>query len=93
MHILKNEKLEDGRIYLAGEPEGVCSRVMEVIVNNGVIEQARIHGGCGGNTQGVCRLMEGMKVEDAIAKIEGIDCGGRGSSCPDQMSQLLKEYK
>ena len=46
-----------------------------------------------GNTQGVARLVEGMKVDDAIAKLSGIDCGGRGTSCPDQLARALSQYK
>lgn len=92
MQILKKETLEDGRIYLAGQPENVCSRVMEVIIKEGVVERAQIHGGCGGNTQGVTALSAGMKVEDVIARLRSIDCGGRGTSCPDQFSQLLQHY-
>lgn len=93
MIVLKNEKQDDGRIYLAGQPENVCSRVMEVIIKDDVVEDARITGGCSGNTQGVCSLIKGMPVVDVIARIKGIDCGGRGSSCPDQMAQLLENYK
>lgn len=93
MILLKKETLEDGRVYVAGQPENVCSRVMEVILNGDVVEDARITGGCGGNTQGVTCLMKGMKVDDVIARIGGIDCGGRGTSCPDQLAQLLKESK
>ena len=50
-------------------------------------------GGCSGNTQGVSRLIEGMDVDEAIRRIDGIDCGGRGTSCPDQLARALKEYK
>ena len=50
-------------------------------------------GGCSGNTQGVARLIEGMDVDEAIKRIDGIDCAGRGTSCPDQLAKALKEYK
>lgn len=93
MQIVRNEKLDDGRVYLAGQPENVCSRVMEVIINGDVVEEARITGGCGGNTQGVCSLIKGMKLDDIISRLQVIDCGGRGTSCPDQLSQLLSQYK
>ena len=90
MRLVHKEKLEDGRLYLAGAPEGVCSQMMEVLVQNGTIQRVQITGGCGGNTQGVSRLLEGMTLEQGIAKIKGIDCGGKGTSCPDQLSMLLE---
>ncbi len=70
---------------------GVCSREIRVEVEDGVITACAFVGGCHGNTQGVAALVVGMKVEDAIAKLEGIDCRGRGTSCPDQLAKALKE--
>ncbi len=73
-------------------PQGnVCSKMMVVDVVDGKIEKAQIIGGCQGNTQGVCALLKGMEVKDAISRIEGIDCRGRGTSCPDQLAQALKQ--
>ena len=72
-------------------PRGVCSREMEVEVEDGVIRRAVIRGGCSGNTQGLCRLVEGMRAEDAIAKIKGIRCGAKSTSCPDQLSHALEK--
>lgn len=72
-------------------PRGVCSRRMTVELNDsGVIENVRIEGGCNGNLQGISRLVVGMKAEEAIARMEGISCGGRPTSCPDQLSHALK---
>lgn len=72
-------------------PRGVCSRRMVVALDdNGVIENVRIDGGCSGNLQGISSLVVGMKAEDAIARMEGISCGGKPSSCPDQLAQALK---
>ncbi len=73
------------------QPTGVCSRNIEVEVEDGIIRRVRFTGGCHGNTQGVSRLVEGMKAEDAIAKLEGIDCNGKGTSCPDQLSKALRK--
>ena len=73
--------------------KGTCSRAIQFEVENNVITSCRFIGGCMGNTQGVARLVEGMKVDDAIAKLSGIDCGGRGSSCPDQLARALSQYK
>lgn len=70
---------------------GVCSRMIHVEVEDGIVTDARFVGGCNGNTQGVAALVKGMAVEDAIARLSGIDCGGRGTSCPDQLANALKE--
>ena len=58
---------------------------------NGTIKDCEIVGGCNGNTHGICRLVVGMNAEDAIKKLKGIDCRGRGTSCPDQLSNALEE--
>lgn len=93
MRIIKTEKLDDGRLYVAAEPEGVCSQAMEFLIKDGRVLQARVHGGCSGNSQGICHLVSGMLLDDIIERLEGIDCGGKGTSCPDQMSQVLKAVK
>lgn len=72
---------------------GVCSRAIHFEVENGVITACRFDGGCNGNTQGVASLVTGMKVDDAIAKLKGIQCGPRPTSCPDQLAQALEQYK
>ncbi len=71
-------------------PKGVCSREINIELDGDVIKEVRFVGGCNGNTQGVAALVKGMKVNDAIARLEGIDCGGRGTSCPDQLTKALK---
>ena len=71
-------------------PKGVCANHFTIDVENGVIQSVKIDGGCPGNTVGVSRLLKGMKVEDAIARLEGIRCGGKPTSCPDQVAQALK---
>ena len=73
-------------------PRGVCSRRMVVeLSDSGVIKNVRIDGGCNGNLQGISRLVQGMKAEEAIARMEGISCGGKGTSCPDQLAQALRK--
>lgn len=74
-------------------PRGVCSRKMTIQVEEGVIQSVQVEGGCSGNLQGISRLVEGMRVEDAIARMEGIRCGWKNTSCPDQLAQALKQYK
>jgi len=73
------------------DPRGVCSRHMSVTAEDGVITNVRVLGGCDGNLQGISRLVVGMKVEDAIEKLQGIDCGGKGTSCPDQLSKAMQK--
>ncbi|MBQ6335998.1 MAG: TIGR03905 family TSCPD domain-containing protein [Ruminococcus sp.] len=70
-------------------PRGVCSRLIEIEIEDDIIKGCRFLGGCNGNLQGIGRLVEGMEVEDAIEKLQGIDCGGRGTSCPDQLAKAL----
>ena len=73
-------------------PHGVCSRQMNVELDeNGVITNCEIIGGCAGNTTGICELVKGMNAEDAIKRMKGIDCRGRGTSCPDQLANTLEE--
>ncbi|NCB73420.1 MAG: TIGR03905 family TSCPD domain-containing protein [Clostridia bacterium] len=72
-------------------PRGVCSRKMTVSAEDGIITDARIIGGCSGNLQGISRLIIGMTLEEAISRLKGIDCGGRGTSCPDQLSIAMQE--
>lgn len=75
------------------EPRGVCSRRMDIEVEENIIKSVRIMGGCSGNTQGISILVAGMNIDDAIRKLKGIDCGGRGTSCPDQLAIALEKIK
>ena len=68
-----------------------CSRQIIVNVENGIIKEVEFIGGCSGNTQGISALVKGMKIEDVVDKCRGIDCAGRGTSCPDQLSKALEE--
>ena len=69
---------------------GTCSRAVEIELDDDVVHRVTFVGGCDGNTQGVAALVRGMKVDEAIARLEGIDCRGRGTSCPDQLAKALK---
>lgn len=71
-------------------PHGVCSRMIELEIEDDVIKDCKFIGGCNGNLQGISKLVTGMEVDEAIEKLEGIDCAGRGTSCPDQLSKALK---
>ncbi len=73
--------------------KGVCSRSIILDVDNERINSVRFVGGCNGNTQGVASLVAGMKIDEVIERLSGINCGGRGTSCPDQLSQALIQIK
>lgn len=72
---------------------GVCSSAIDFDVEDGRVKNVRFTGGCKGNTQGVSRLVEGMLVEEAISRLEGIKCGFKSTSCPDQLAKALKEWR
>lgn len=75
------------------KPRGVCSREMIIDLDGDIIKSVKIIGGCAGNTVGVSRLIEGMKIDEAIKRLKGIPCGFRATSCPDQLSIALQEAK
>ena len=70
---------------------GTCSTQIDIEVDGGIIKSVKFTGGCNGNLQGVSRLVEGMKAEDAIDKLRGIKCGFRPTSCPDQLSYAIEQ--
>ena len=74
-------------------PKGVCSREMEVELKDNRIESVQIKGGCHGNLQGIMRLVEGMDVDEAIRRLQGIRCGMKSTSCPDQLAHALELAK
>ena len=72
--------------------QGICARTIEIALNDEkIITGARFEGGCGGNTQGIAQLVTGMSADEAIKKLKGINCGSKGTSCPDQLSAALEE--
>lgn len=74
--------------------KGTCSREILLDVDEkGIVRNVQFIGGCAGNTKGVATLVEGMKIDDVIAKLKGIDCNGRGTSCPDQLAKALEKVK
>ena len=72
---------------------GTCSREIQFDVQDNVVTECRFIGGCNGNTQGVSALVKGMSVEEAIRRLKGIDCNGKGTSCPDQLAKALESYQ
>ncbi len=73
------------------KPRGVCARQMEIDVEDGRIKEFRVIGGCNGNLSGISRLIEGMEVTEVIRRLEGVRCGAKPTSCPDQLAQALKK--
>lgn len=71
---------------------GVCSSEIHFEVKDGIISEVEFVRGCPGNTLGISALIKGLKVEEAIEKLKGIDCRGRGTSCPDQLAKALEAY-
>jgi uncharacterized protein (TIGR03905 family) len=77
---------------LVYETQGTCAKAIRILLNDdNVIEEVRFLGGCSGNTSGISSLIKGMKAEDVINRLEGIRCGNKNTSCPDQLSKALKE--
>ena len=73
------------------QTQGTCSKFIEFDVEDGIVNDVVFYGGCNGNLQGIARLVKGMKVDDVISRLEGINCGGEGTSCPDQLAKALRE--
>ena len=73
------------------KPEGVCSREMIIEIDGDIVKKLTIVGGCAGNTAGISKLVEGMRIKDVIERLKGIQCGYKGTSCPDQLSKALEE--
>ncbi len=75
---------------LSYKTNGVCSRTITADIEDGKVYNVRFDGGCNGNTKGISALVEGMEIEDVITRLEGIKCGFKGTSCPDQLAKALK---
>lgn len=75
------------------KPQGVCSQAIDIEVEGGVIQSVKFTGGCHGNLQGISSLVKGMQVEEAIARLKGIRCGFKSTSCPDQLARALESMK
>lgn len=71
--------------------KGVCSRKIDFDIEDGVLKNVSFLGGCNGNTQGICKLVEGMKAEEVASRLRGLNCNGRGTSCPDQLAIAIEK--
>ena len=74
------------------KPKGVCSQLMTMDVEDGIIQSVEVQGGCSGNLQGIGALLKGMPVQEAILRLRGIRCGKKATSCPDQLSYALEQF-
>ena len=72
--------------------KGTCSKLITIEIDGDTVKSVAFTGGCMGNTQGVARLCAGRKIADVVSILEGVDCNGRGTSCPDQLAKALKPY-
>lgn len=90
--VLKDTTTPEGIRVMYAQPHGVCSQQIGIAVKDGVILEVAFMGGCSGNTQGIAKLVAGMKVSDAVSRLKGIDCGGKGTSCPDQLARALEKF-
>lgn len=72
--------------------KGTCAREINFEIEGNTIKAVEFVGGCAGNTQGVAKLIQGMDVNEAINRLQGIQCGTKGTSCPDQLASALKNY-
>ena len=71
-------------------PQGVCSKAINLEVEDGIIKSVEFTGGCNGNLQGISSLVAGMRIEDAIGKLRGIKCGFKNTSCPDHLECAIQ---
>ena len=72
---------------------GTCSSAIDFEVEDGIVKEVKFIGGCNGNTQGVAALVKGMPVDEVVSRLEGIKCGFKSTSCPDQLAKALKEWR
>ena len=86
-----SDKVEDGVRYIVAAPSAkVCSKQIDIQIKDGIIQSVVYTRGCEGNAKGIGALIKDMTVEEAIRRLDGITCGKRGTSCPDQLAKVLK---
>ena len=73
--------------------KGTCSQMISFDVENNIVRDVKFYGGCNGNLKGIAALVEGMNIDEVISRVEGIKCGMKATSCPDQLAQALKAAK
>ncbi len=70
--------------------QGTCARTIDIEIEDGIIKHVEFNGGCAGNTQGIAKIVEGMDARHVVERFEGIRCGFKSTSCPDQLAQAIK---
>ncbi len=88
--IIIRDYTEDRLRHVCAMPEGTCSKQIDLAVKDGIIQEVAYIGGCNGNLKGIGALLKGMPMADAISRLDGICCGHKSTSCPDQLAQVLK---
>ena len=91
--IVKDEVVDGIRYVVATPSAKVCSKQIDIEIKDGIIQKVVYTRGCEGNAKGIGALIKDMSVEEAIRRLEGINCGKRGTSCPDQLAKVLKALK
>lgn len=91
--IVKDEVVDGVRYVVATPSAKVCSKQIDIEIKDGIIQKVVYTRGCEGNAKGIGALIKDMSVEEAIRRLEGINCGKRGTSCPDQLAKILKALK
>ncbi len=91
--IIKDEVVDGVRYVVAAPSASVCSKQIDIEIKDGVIQKVVYTRGCEGNAKGIGALIKDMTVEEAVKRLEGITCGKRGTSCPDQLAKVLKSLK
>ena len=93
-YICKQKTKDMETRHIQYETHGTCSKLIDVTVDeNDVIQQVFFLGGCNGNLQGICQLVRGQRIDDVMARLDGIRCGTKGTSCPDQLCRALEKIK
>ena len=85
------QNLADGTRKLVYKTQGTCSQFIEVAVKDGLVSECKFYGGCDGNTKGLAQIVVGMKPQDVISKLDGVRCGMKSTSCPDQLCRALEQ--
>jgi uncharacterized protein (TIGR03905 family) len=85
--------MEEQAQVIQFQPTGVCCQMMQIAIKDNVILDSQFYGGCNGNLKGIRSLIEGMNIDEVIKRLQGITCGGKTTSCPDQLAKCLIEYK
>ena len=84
---------KEKNMQITYRPKGTCSRLMEIETDGNTVKSLKVLGGCDGNLKGIAKLVEGMEIDEVISRLEGVRCGSKSTSCPDQIAKALKMAK